>query len=287
MEDGTMRKVYMILMLLLTVSVASAQQKELFVLHTSDTHSRIEPLEPTSADRYRGMGGVARRSAYIKQMRELHPNLLLLDCGDISQGTPYYNMFQGELEIKCMNLMGYDAMTIGNHEFDFGMDNMARIFKMANFPIVCSNYDFKGTVLEKLVQPYIILKRDGMKIGIFGLSPELEGLVREANCKGVTFKDPATTANEMVKILRDKKKCDVVICLSHLGYDYSDTPEKYSDNVVFTKTHGIDLVLGGHSHSYMEAPVYLKDAEGKTVTLFHTGRNGTFVGTYEMTLTKK
>ena len=117
-----MRKVYMILMLLLTMSVASAQQKELFVLHTSDTHSRIEPLEPTSADRYRGMGGVARRSAYIKQMRELHPNLLLLDCGDISQGTPYYNMFQGELEIKCMNLMGYDAMTIGNHEFDFGME---------------------------------------------------------------------------------------------------------------------------------------------------------------------
>ena len=282
-----MKKTCMILMLLLTVSVASAQQKELYLLHTSDTHSRVESLETTSADRYRGMGGVARRTAYIKQMREQHPNLLLLDCGDISQGTPYYNMFKGELEVKAMNLMGYDAMTIGNHEFDFGLDNMARIFSMAEFPIVCANYDFKGTVLEKLVKPYVILKRDGLKIGIFGLSPELEGLVQASKCEGVVFKDPVATANEMVKILRDKQKCDVVICLSHLGYDYGDTPGQYSDNVVFTKTSGIDVVLGGHSHTYMEKPVYIKDAAGKSVTLFHTGKNGVFVGNYALTLNKK
>jgi len=281
------KKLYMILMLLLTVSMAAAQQKELFVLHTSDTHSRIEPLEQNSADRNRGMGGVARRAAYIKQMRAQHPNLLLVDCGDISQGTPYYNMFKGELEVKAMNLMGYDAMTIGNHEFDFGLENMARIFSMANFPVVCSNYDFDGTVVEKWVKPYIILKRDGLKIGIFGLSPELEGLVQGTKCEGVEFKDPAETANKMVKILRDKKKCDVVICLSHLGYDYSEQPDKYSDNVVFTKTHGIDLVLGGHSHSYMEKPVYLKDAEGHMVTIFHTGKNGVYVGNYELTFEKK
>lgn len=274
-------------MLLLTVSVASAQQKELYLLHTSDTHSRVEPLETTSADRYRGMGGVARRTAYIKQMREQHPNLLLLDCGDISQGTPYYNMFKGELEVKAMNLMGYDAMTIGNHEFDFGLDNMARIFSLAEFPIVCANYVFKGTVLEKLVKPYVILKRDGLKIGIFGLSPELEGLVQASKCEGVVFKDPVATANEMVKILRDKQKCDVVICLSHLGYDYGDTPGQFSDNVVFTKTSGIDVVLGGHSHTYMEKPVYIKDAAGKSVTLFHTGKNGVFVGNYALTLNKK
>jgi len=282
-----MKKIYMLFVLLLTVSVASAQQKELFVMHTSDTHSRIEPLEQNSADRNRGMGGVARRSAYIKQMRTQHPNLLLLDCGDISQGTPYYNMFKGELEIKAMNLMGYDAMTIGNHEFDFGLDNMARIFQMADFPVVCANYDFTGTVLEGLVKPYIVLKRGGIKVGIFGLSPEMEGLVRTANCEGVKFKDPATTANEMADLLRRKEKCAVVICLSHLGYDYDEKPGEYSDNIVFTKTHGIDLVLGGHSHTFMEKPVIIKDADGKDVTLNHTGRNGVYVGTYTITLNKK
>ena len=282
-----MRRIYLILALLMTVGVTFAQQKQLYVLHTSDTHSRIEPLEINSSDRYRGTAGAARRSAYINQMREQHPDLLLLDCGDIGQGTPYYNMFKGELEIEIMNQLGYDAMTIGNHEFDSGLENMARLFRLAKFPIVCANYDFKGTVVDGLVKPYIVLKRDGLKIGIFGLSPELEGLVSKANCEGVAFKDPATTANEMARLLRDKKKCDMVICLSHLGYDFGDTPEKYSDNVVFSQTHGIDLVLGGHSHTYMEKPVYLKDADGHTVTLFHTGKNGSFVGNYEITLNKK
>ena len=279
---------YIIVVLFALLPLSASAQKQLTILHTNDTHSTILPLNPNLEDPIKaGNGGFMRRIAMLKAEREKDPELLYLDSGDFSQGSGYYTMFKGDVEVGLMNMMGVDASTIGNHEFDFGLDNMARLFKMANFPIVCSNYDFKGTVLEKLVKPYLILKRDGMKIGIFGLSPELEGLVRGANCEGVVFKDPAKTANEMVKILRDKKKCDVVICLSHLGYDYEEQPEQYSDNVVFTKTHGIDLVLGGHSHSYMETPVYLKDADGKTVTLFHTGRNGTFVGTYEMTLTKK
>jgi len=283
-----MKKIYLIFAMLVCVCMASAQQtKELFVLHTSDTHSRIEPLEKTSADRYRGMGGAARRSAYIKQMRQQHPDLLLFDCGDISQGTPYYNMFKGELEVKLMNHMGYDAMTIGNHEFDFGMENMLRIFQMADFPVVCSNYDFTGTILEGVVKPYIILKRNGVKVGVFGLSPQLAGLVQGSKSEGVVFNDPATVANEMASLLKNKKHCDVVICLSHLGYDYSEKPDQYSDNVVFPKTHGIDLVLGGHSHSYMEKPVILKDADGKDLTLFHTGKNGCFVGNYDLTFKKK
>lgn len=283
-----MKKIYLIFTMLVCVCMASAQQtKELIVLHTSDTHSRVEPLEKTSADRYRGMGGTARRSAFVKQMRQQHPDLLLLDCGDISQGTPYYNMFKGELEIRLMNQIGYDAMTIGNHEFDFGMENMLRIFQVADFPVVCSNYDFSGTILEGVVKPYVILKRNGLKVGIFGLSPELDGLVQKSKCAGVVFNDPSTVANEMASLLKDKKHCDVVICLSHLGYDFSENPNQYSDNVVFTKTHSIDLVLGGHSHTYMEKPVILKDADGKDLTLFHVGKNGCFVGTYDLSFNKK
>lgn len=275
------------LLFLFTAGIARAQQKELFVLHTSDTHSRIDPLEPTSSDTYRGMGGVARRSSYISEMRKQHPNLLILDCGDISQGTPYYNMFKGELEVKAMNLMGYDAMTIGNHEFDFGLENMERIFKMANFPVVCANYDFTATPLKDLVKPYVVLERDGLRIGIFGLSPQIEGLVQASKSEGVVFSDPAVAANKVAAVLKEKEDCDVIICLSHLGYDNSETPGRYSDNAVIPQLHYVDLVLGGHSHTYMKEPAVLKDADGKDVTLYHTGKNGAFVGTYQLTFAEK
>ena len=152
--------------------------KQLVILQTSDTHSRIDPIAVNAADRYAGMGGTVRRATFIKEARKINPNLLLFDCGDISQGTPYYNLFQGEVEVKMMNLMGYDAMTIGNHEFDFGLENMARLFRMANFPVVCSNYDVTGTVLEGLVKPYTTFNRNGLKIGVFGLAPKMEGLVQ-------------------------------------------------------------------------------------------------------------
>lgn len=158
--------------------------KELFVLHTSDTHSRIEPLDPHSADPNAGRGGAARRAAFVRQYRTRHPDVLLLDCGDISQGTPYYNLFRGELEVRMMNLMRYDAMAIGNHEFDYGLENMARLFRMADFPVVCANYDFRGTPLEDLVRPYVIIRRGDVRIGIFGLSPRLEGLVQADKCEG-------------------------------------------------------------------------------------------------------
>lgn len=288
-----MKRIYSLAVLLLFVLSLSAQQEEtsapgeqLFILHTSDTHSRLDPIAPQAADRYAGMGGAVRRASFIKQFRQQHPDVLLLDCGDISQGTPYYNLFRGEVEIKMMNLMGYDAMTIGNHEFDFGLDNMARLFRMAKFPVVCSNYEVTGTVLEGLVKPYIILKRGHMKIGIFGLSPRLKGLVQAAKCEGVVYKDPIAAAQQMTDLLREKEGCDVVICLSHLGIR-SLEPEDVSDENLIGKIHGIDLILGGHSHTFMGKPVMYQDAEGKSVPLLHSGKNGIYVGEVVLTLTNK
>lgn len=170
------------LVLALMCPVAAQQSVGLNILQTSDTHSRIEPISPHAADQSAGKGGVLRRVAFVEHYRAEHPGVLLFDCGDISQGTPYYNMFKGELEVKMMNLMKYDAMTIGNHEFDFGLENMARLFRLASFPVVCANYDVSGTVLEGLVKPYVVLQREGLRIGVFGLSPRLEGLVQASNC---------------------------------------------------------------------------------------------------------
>jgi 5'-nucleotidase len=198
---------------------ASAQQtKQLVILHTSDTHSRIEPIDLHAADPYAGAGGVVRRATFLKDFRTKNPDVLLFDCGDISQGTPYYNLFRGEVEVQMMNLMGYDAMTIGNHEFDFGLYNMARLFRMAHFPVVCANYDVTGTVLEGLVKPYVVLERGGMKIGVFGVSPKMEGLVQADKCEGIVYNDPIVAAQEVTDLLRTKEGCDVVICLSHLGF---------------------------------------------------------------------
>ncbi|MCD8183223.1 MAG: bifunctional metallophosphatase/5'-nucleotidase [Bacteroides sp.] len=276
--------IYCLLAFCLIVTASAQQTKHLTILQTSDTHSRIEPIDAHAADRYAGMGGTVRRATFVKDFRSKDPNVLLFDCGDISQGTPYYNLFQGEVEIKMMNLMKYDAMTIGNHEFDFGLENMARLFRMANFPVVCSNYDVTGTVLEGLVDPYIILNRDGLRIGVFGLAPKMEGLVQADKCEGVVFKDPIKVAKEMVDVLRNKENCDVVICLSHLGI--RSNSEDCDENLA-AKTEGIDVILGGHSHTFMEKPAYYLNAEGKSVAVLHTGKSGIYVGVLDLTLTKE
>ena len=282
-----MKRIYILAVsLLLSLSVSAQENKQLFILHTNDTHSRIEPINREAADRDAGKGGVVRRATFVKQYRSEHPDMLLFDCGDISQGTPYYNMFKGELEIKMMNLMGYDAMTIGNHEFDFGLENMARLFRMANFPVVCSNYDVTGTVLEGLVKPYITLEREGVKIGIFGLSPRMEGLVQEEKCEGIVYNDPVSVAQQMTALLREKENCDVVICLSHLGIR-SSKPENVSDEELISKTYGIDAILGGHTHTFMEKPTVYLNAEGKDVFLLHSGKNGIHVGEMVLTVTEK
>ena len=263
----------------------SAQKtKQLVILQTSDTHSRIEPIAVNAADRYAGMGGTVRRATFIKEARKINPNLLLFDCGDISQGTPYYNLFQGEVEVKMMNLMGYDAMTIGNHEFDFGLDNMARLFRMAHFPVVCANYDVTGTVLEGLVKPYVVLERGDMKIGVFGVSPKMEGLVQADKCEGIVYNDPIVAAQEVTDLLRTKEGCDVVICLSHLGFRLKN---EVCDEKLAAATRGIDVILGGHSHTFMEKPAFCLNAEGKSIPVLHTGRSGIFVGELDLTLTKE
>ncbi|MBQ1758325.1 MAG: metallophosphatase, partial [Prevotella sp.] len=243
-------------------------KKELVILHTNDTHSCILPLNVNLADTMlAGRGGFLRRIAMLKEERKQHPDLLYFDSGDFSQGSTYYTMYKGDVEIGLMNMMGIDASTIGNHEFDFGIDNMARMFKMANFPILCSNYDFTGTVLQDVVKPYTIIKRKGIKIGVFALNPQMEGLVLEKNCVGIKFLDPANVANEMASMLKKEKKCDVVICISHLGW----TNDPYSDLNVFSKTRGIDIVLGGHSHTYFDTLRYIKDLDGKEIPVDQNG----------------
>lgn len=251
------------------------QTKTLTLLQTSDTHSRIEPIDAHADNKYAGMGGFVRRATMLDQFRKDNSNVLVFDCGDFSQGTPYYNLFKGEVEMKMLNLMRYDAATIGNHEFDFGLENMARLFKMADFPIVCANYGMEGTVLEGLVKPYIILERDGLKIGVFGLGAKMEGLVQADKCEGVVFKDPVLVANEVAAKLKEVEGCDVVVCLSHLGIK--------EDEMLVHQTRNIDVVLGGHSHTFMQEPVVFPNIDGKGIPVSHTGKNGIYVGKIDLT----
>lgn len=258
----------------LVISVEAGAQ-DLWIVHTNDTHSCVMPINPLSSDTAQAdKGGFLRRASFVRQMREEHPHLLLFDSGDFSQGSAYYNLYKGEVEVSLMNEMKYDAATIGNHEFDFGMDNMKRIYSMAQFPIVCANYDFSGTVLEGLVKPYVILEREGLRIGVFGLSPQMDGLVSAENYKGVKFEDPVSAAERVVGLLRGQEHCDVVICLSHLGWD----TEGIDDVEVIPATRGIDVVLGGHSHTYFEHPEIVKNADGKDVICNQMGKNGRYVG---------
>ena len=273
-----------ILFLFLFVAVNAFAQKDIVVLHSNDCHSQIFPFSKNLADKKKAnLGGFARRVAYVKQQRKLTPNLLLFDCGDFSQGSSYYSLFKGEVEIGLMNIMGYDAATIGNHEFDFGLDNMIRLFKMAEFPVVCSNYDFADTELKDIVKPYLVLKRQGVRIGVFALCPPLEGLVSRKNYGPLKFLDPVEVTDRMVDVLRNREKCDVVICLSHLGWEVSD----YPDNELIKRTSGIDLILGGHSHTYLETLGYETDKTGRQVPVDHEGKHAVFVGKIQLTLEKK
>lgn len=270
-----MKKLIFTIALAMLATIGASAQKTVTILHTSDTHSCILPLNKNLADTViADRGGFLRRINMLKQERQKNPSLLLFDCGDFSQGSSYYTMFKGDVEVGLMNQMGYDAGTIGNHEFDSGLDNMTRLFKMANWPIVCSNYDFGDTELKDIVKPYLVLKRQGVKIGIFALCPPMEGLVSEANYKPLTFLDPVEVTNKMVDILRNQKKCDVVICLSHLGWEKTE----YTDNKLIQNTSGIDLVLGGHSHTYMETLRYAKDLDGKDIPVDQNGKHGIWVG---------
>lgn len=264
-------------------SVSAQADKELLIFHTNDMHSRVEPFSDDYQDTLlAGKAGMVRRVTFISRQRKEHPDLLLFDSGDFSQGTPYYNMFKGEVEIKLMNAMKYDAGTIGNHEFDFGLDNMARLFKMADFPIVCANYDVRGTVLEGLVKEYTVIEREGVRIGVFGLGAPLDGLVA-AHCYGnVKYEDPVSEAQRIADILKNQEKCDLVICLSHLGW----MEDQFSDIELIENTRNIDVVLGGHSHSYFTEPKFYKNLDGVDVPVQQMGKNAAFVGKMVLKLQK-
>lgn len=269
---------YIIFFLLLFPRLMWGQETEtLTILQTSDVHSRIEPITQEGDQNY-DKGGFVRRATFLSLFRKDNPHVLLFDCGDISQGTPYYNIFKGEVEISLMNEMGYDAMAIGNHEFDFGLDNMARIFKLAKFPIVCANYDLDATVLKDIVKPYVILERYGLKIGVFGLGAQPEGLIQANKCEGVIYKDPIGVSNDIAGLLKEEG-CDVVVCLSHLGIQM--------DERLVANTRNIDVILGGHSHTLLKAPESYLNMDGKNVPIMHTGKNGIYVGRLDLTLNKK
>lgn len=264
---------------LFTLHLTFAQEGKLLLVHTSDTHSCIEPISPNFGDTAQaGKGGYLRRVALFDKIRQEHPDALFLDCGDFSQGSVYYNLYHGEVEVKLMNLMRYDACTIGNHEFDFGLDNLARLIRMAHFPFVCCNYDFTGTPCEGLVRPYIIIERAGRRIGIFGVCPQPEGLITGKNFEGMRYTRPAQAAQPVIDRLRNEEACDLVVCLSHLGW--KDDPDMDKDFV--RSTTGIDVLLGGHSHTYFEEPQYLRDKKGHEVIVDHQGKNARFVGLIEV-----
>lgn len=251
--------------------------KKITILHTNDVHSHIDPFGPDDA-RNANQGGVARRATLIENIRKENPNTLLLDAGDIFQGTPYFNYYGGELEFKLMSKLKYDAATIGNHDFDNGIDGLYAQLPHANFQFLSANYDFSNTVMDTHVKPYQVFIKDGIKIGVFGLGIKLEGLVDPKMYKETVYKDPIETSQEMTRILKQQEQCDLVICLSHLGYYYSKFPEKISDLNLAKATKDIDLIIGGHTHTFLPKPTVAQNLEGKNVLVNQVGCYGINLG---------
>jgi len=259
--------------------------KKLTILHTNDVHSHIDPF-PDDHPKNPGLGGVAKRAALIKKIREENKNVLLLDAGDSFQGTPYFNYFGGELEFKLMSMMGYDATTIGNHEFDNSIEGLAAQIPHADFSIITSNYDFRNTILEGLTKQYKTFIKDGIKIGVFGLGVELMGLVEKRMYKETKYLDPIEISQEMTQKLKNEK-CDLIICLSHLGYAYKNDPDKICDITLAQKTKDIDLIIGGHTHTFLEKPTVVKNLEEKNVIVNQVGCFGVYLGKIEFVFEKR
>ncbi|WP_432221705.1 bifunctional metallophosphatase/5'-nucleotidase [Flavobacterium sp. TMP13] len=258
-------------------SFDSTTTKQLTILHTNDVHSHIDPF-PADDPRNANKGGVARRAELIKSIRKENPNVLLLDAGDIFQGTPYFNYYGGELEFKLMSMMQYDASTIGNHDFDNGVDGLLAQMPHAKFDFICSNYDFTNTVMNGLVKPYKVFHKQGLKIGVFGLGIELEGLVDKRMYKETVYNDPIEIAQDMVAILKKQEKCDLVVCLSHLGYKYRNDDPKICDLKLAELTEDIDIIIGGHTHTFLEKPTIVKNKVGNEVLVNQVGCYGINLG---------
>ncbi len=254
----------------------------LVILHTNDTHSRMDPF-PLDGGPFQGLGGVARRATLIRRIRARHPNVLLLDSGDIFQGTPYFNFFKGEIELEAMSAMGYDAATIGNHDFDNGVSGLAAMMPRATFPFVSANYDVAGSLLEPWVTPWTIREPGGLRVGIFGLGIAFEGLVLEELHEGVRYTDPFAAARRCVSELREQG-CSLVICLSHLGYRYRGP--RASDIRLAREVPGIDLILGGHTHTFMDEPDVFSHANGHRTLVNQVGWGGIRLGRIDVRLSR-
>ena len=247
------------------------------ILHTNDVHSHIDPFGSEDG-RNANMGGVARRASLIESIRKENPHTLLLDAGDIFQGTPYFNYYGGELEFKLMSKLKYDAATIGNHDFDNGIDGLYAQLPNAEFEFLSANYDFSNTIMNTHAKPYKIFKKDGIKIGVFGIGIELEGLVDPAMYKETKYLDPVEMTQEMTRILKTEAHCDLIICLSHLGYNYKTNPNKISDLKLAALTKDIDLIIGGHTHTFLSKPTVVKNSEGKNILINQVGCYGINLG---------
>ncbi len=264
--------------------IEESAQYRLTILHTNDVHSRIDPY-PMDGSRNQGLGGVIARAELIEDIRKEQEHVLLLDAGDIFQGTPYFNLYKGEPEIKAMASMNYDASTVGNHDFDAGLENLAtQLTRHANFPMIICNYDFSGTPMEYKYVPYKIFKKGKLKIGILGVGIELKGLVPENLAAGTVYLDPVQQANQVAGVLKNDKKCDFVICLSHLGYQYRENT--ISDVLFAEQSENIDLIIGGHTHTFMNAPVTRKNKLGKDVVINQVGFSGIILGRLDFDFSK-
>ena len=261
------------LSLLPQLSFGKNKDIKLTILHTNDMHSHIHPF---TSGRNKGLGGMAQRAALIKQIRKQEEHVLLLDAGDVFQGTPYFNVYAGELEFKLMSEMKYDAVTLGNHDFDNGLEGLKKQLPHADFPFLIANYDFSDTILKNTFKPYKIFRKGDLKIGVFGIGIKLDGLVPKKLYQNTVYQDPISTANHYANLLKQKERCDLVICLSHLGFKYKG--KKISDMTFASQTHDIDLIIGGHTHTFLKKPVKQLNADKKEVLINQVGWAGINIG---------
>ena len=268
---------------MLPADARAAESTKLTILHTNDMHSRIEPF-PQDGRSFSGLGGMARRAGLIEQIRKEEEHVLLLDAGDIWQGTPYFNLYDGELEFKLMTKMKYDAATLGNHDFDNGLEGLVRQLPHAEFSFVNSNYNFSNTLLQGLVSPFMLFSKGGIKVGVFGLGIELAGLIAEQHYGNIRYLDPVPVAREMVQELKNQG-CNLIICLSHLGYQYES--EKISDVKLAKQVAGIDLIIGGHTHTFLDKPIIVQGPDGQDVLVNQVGYGGVNLGRVDFLFGKR
>ncbi|MCU1264956.1 MAG: hypothetical protein JWM21_1274 [Acidobacteria bacterium] len=260
-----------------------AGEKLITIIHTNDTHSQIDPF-PTDDRQYPGQGGAARRATLVRRVRQENPNTLLIDAGDAFQGTPYFNFYKGEVEYRTMSGIGYDVSTLGNHEFDNGVASLAAAMKFASFDFVSSNYDVRGTPLEKRVKSYVVRELAGVRIGLFGLGISPTGLITPANFQGITYQDPVAVSRSVVKVLRETERCHLIVCMSHLGYYKVPKGDEIGDSQVAAQVDGIDFIASGHTHTFMKQPVVQKQPSGKETIIFQVGKSGINLGRVDFTI---